>query len=98
MGALSRYNVVNYFAMDICQPITPPLKFIGELLMINAQEVHQSSLKIVNMNRIPDEGYSQTRQWHHGYTPFLPQAPAIQIGKTSGMMISAVIVHRELTL
>ena len=43
---------MNHFAVHVCQAEAAALMFESQLLMVNAQNVHQRSLKIVDMDGV----------------------------------------------
>ena len=97
IGLLSRQNIVNDVTMYISQPIPPTLQFISESLVIDTQEMHQSSLKIVDMNGVFSYIVAKIIGFAVCYSFFHPCTRHPDT-KAFGVMIPAIIVFGQFPL
>jgi len=88
---------VNDVTMYISQPIPPTLQFISESLVIDTQEMHQSSLKIVDMNGVFSYIVAKIIGFAIGHSFFDP-CSCHPYTKTFGVMIPAIIVFGQFPL
>lgn len=87
------YNISG----NICQAVPASLEFISKPLMVDAQDVHEGGLEIVNVHMVVDDIVSKLVGSAHGEAFFYP-APGHEYGVALGVVVPAKIVGGELSL
>ena len=52
-------NIFHYLAVDISEPVVPPLEAEGKLLMIETEQMHNCGLEVVDMNFVAHDRESK---------------------------------------
>ena len=80
-------EILYHVAMDVGQSIVTPLEMIGQLLVIQAQQMQNGSLQIVNMHRVLDDGKTEFVGLAVGESPLDP-TPGHPYGETVGVVVA----------
>ena len=90
MSIVLNHDVLHHFPTDISEPETAALKFEGELFVVDTHQMHYSSLKIVNMDRVFNDVIAEIVSLAISPSP-LNTSSSHPDGKTFWMMVTAVI-------
>jgi hypothetical protein len=73
--------------MDVGQSIVALLKMVGQLLVIQTQQIQNGSLQIVNMHRVLDDGKTEFIGLAVGESTF-DSTPGHSYGETVGVVVA----------
>ena len=91
-SALLRENAVDDFTVNVGQTELAALMAISESLVINAEQMHQRRLKIVNVDAVA----KLTHIGHGDYEAVLASGETVRVTRTRRERLTAVLESRDL--